>query len=183
MGRLYFMPDGDEMVRRRARVSKGSVVEAWADRAGGSSFWVGDDSRRLLDEASESPMAIRLSVPEDAVPVFYGPRLCDVESLPREESLRARVLSMHGVAVAWITLDRFGERVSYEPKSPADPVFHLRRPGGGAGHVWRRFETKREAVDFMREAYGADSEAVEWAETLPADDFDTLLRRFAASGT
>jgi hypothetical protein len=35
----------------------------------------------------------------------------------------------------------------------------------------------------MREAYGPDSEAVEWAETLPVDDFDTLLRRFAASGT
>ena len=183
MGRLYFMPDGDEMVRRRARVPKGSVVEAWADRAGGSAFWVGDDSRRLLDEAGEKPMTIRLSIPEDAVPLFYGPRLCDVESLPREESLRARVLSMHGVAAAWITLDRFGERVSYEPKSPADPIFHLRRPGGGAGHVWRRFEAKREAIDFMREAYGADSEAVDWADTLPVDDFESLLRRFAAKGS
>lgn len=182
MGRLYFMPDGDEMVRRRARVPKGSVVEAWADRAGGSAFWVGDDSRRLLDDAGDKPMTIRLSVPEDAVPVFYGPRLCDVESLPREESLRARVLSMHGIAAAWITLDRFGERVSYEPKSPADPVFHLRRPGGGAGHAWRRFETKQEASDFMREAYGADSEGAEWADTLPVDDFESLLRRFGAKG-
>jgi len=105
-----------------------------------------------------------------------------VESLPREESLRARVLSMQGIAVAWITLDRFGERVSYEPKSPADPVFHLRRPGGGAGHVWRRFETKREAIDFMREAYGAESEGIEWAETLPIGDFDALLKRFAEKG-
>ena len=183
MGRLYCMPDGDEMVRRRARVPKGSVVEAWADRAGGSAFWVGDDSRRLLDDAGDKAMTIRLSVPSDAVPVFYGPRLCDVESLPREESLRARVLSMHGIAAAWITLDRFGERVSYEPKSPDDPIFHLRRPGGGAGHVWRRFETKREATDFMREAYGADSEAVDWADTLPVDDFDLLLKRFGARGT
>jgi hypothetical protein len=183
MGRLYFSPDGDEMVRRRARVPKGSVVEAWADRSGGGSFWIGDDSRRLLDEAAENPLTIRLSVPEDAVPVFYGPRLCDVESLPREESLRARVLSMHGIAAAWITLDRFGERVSYEPKSHADPVFHLRRPGGGAGHVWRRFETKREAVDFMREAWGADSEAVDWADTLPVDDFESLLKRFSARDT
>jgi len=183
MGRLYFMPDGDEMVRRRGRVPKSSVVEAWADRGGGGSFWVGDDSRRLLDEAGEAPMGVRLSVPEDAVLVFYGPGLCDVESLPREESLRARVLSMHGIAAAWITLDRFGERVSYEPKSPADAIFHLRRPGGGAGHVWRRFETKREAIDFMREAYGDDSEALEWAETLPVDDFDSLLRRFAARNT
>jgi hypothetical protein len=178
MGRLYLMPDGNEMVRRRARVPKGSVVEAWADRAGGGAFWVGEESRRLLDEAGETPMAVRLSVPDEAVPVFYGPRLCDVESLPREESLRARVLSMAGIAVAWITLDRFGERVSYEPASPADPVFHLRRPGGGAGHVWRRFETRREAMDFMREAYGADSEGFEWAEALRVADFRALLRRF-----
>ena len=179
MGRLYFMADGDEMVRRRARVPKGSVVEAWADGRGGGAFWVGEDSRRLLDEAGDRPMAVRLSLPADAVPVFYGPRLCDVESLPREESLRARVLSMHGIAAAWITLDRFGERVTYEPKSPADPIFHLRRPGGGAGHIWRRFETKRDAIDFMREAYGAESEAYEWAEDLPVDDFDALLKRYA----
>ena len=179
MARLYLMPGGDEMVRRRARVPKGSVVEAWADRKGGNAFWVGEDSRRLLDEAGDTPMAIRLSVPEDAVPVFYGPRLCDIESLPGEQSLRARVVSMGGIAVAWITLDRFGERVSYEPKSPTDPIFHLRRPGGGAGHVWRRFETRGEAITFMREAYGAESEAVDWAEMLSVDDFGTLLRRFA----
>jgi len=158
MGRLYFMAAGDEMLRRRARVPKGSVVEAWADRRGGSAFWVGEESRRLLDEAGEAPMAAQLSVADEAVPVFYGPRLCDVESLPREESLRARVLSMQGIA---------------------DPVFHLRRPGGGAGHVWRRFETKREAIDFMREAYGEESEGYEWAETLPVDTFDALLKRFA----
>ena len=43
--RLYFMPDGNEMVQRRARVPKGSIVEAWADRAGGGTFWVGEDSK------------------------------------------------------------------------------------------------------------------------------------------
>src|SRR5437879_12841752 len=155
MARLYFMADGDEMVRRRARVPKGSVVEAWADQRGGGAFWVGGESKRLLDEAGEAPMPARLSVADDAVPVFYGPRLCDVESLPREESLRARVLSMQGIAVAWITLDRFGERMSYEPASPADPVFHLRRPGGGAGHVGRRFEREHEGIDVVPEASGA----------------------------
>jgi hypothetical protein len=182
MGRLYFMAGGDEMVRRRARAPKGSVVEAWADLAGGGTFWVGEESKQLLDEAGETPLPASLSVPDDAVPVFYGPRLCDVESLPREESLRARVLSVHGIAVAWITLDRFGERVSYEPKSPADPVFHLRRPGGGAGHVWRRFEIKREAMDFMRETYGAESEGFEWAEALSVTDYAGLLKRYGEKG-
>jgi hypothetical protein len=113
------------------------------------------------------------------VAIFYGPRLCDLESLPREESLRARVLSAHGVAVAWITLDRLGQRTTHEPASPADAVFHLRRPGGGAGHVWRLFRDKHEAMGWMDDAYGADSEGAEWARTLPADDFDALVKRHA----
>jgi hypothetical protein len=89
------------------------------------------------------------------------------------------VLSVHAIAVAWITLDRFGERVTYQPQGPADPIFHLRRPGGGAGHVWRRFETKADALAFMREVYGAESEAAEWAEGLEVEDFEALLKRHA----
>src|SRR2546425_11917894 len=100
MGRLYFMADGDEMVRRRARIPKGFVVEAWADRRGGSAFWVGEDSKRLLDEAGEAPMPARLSVPDDGVPVFYGPRLCDGGALPREGAPGARGASMPGIAGA-----------------------------------------------------------------------------------
>jgi hypothetical protein len=179
MSRLYFMAGGDEMVRRRALVPRGSVVEAWADLVGGGTYWVGEESKRLLDAAGDDAMKPQLSLPAEAVPIFYGPQLCDIESLPREESLRARVLSVHAIAVAWITLDRFGERVTYEPQGPADPIFHLRRPGGGAGHVWRRFETKADALAFMREVYGAESEASEWAETLEIEDFESLLKRYA----
>ena len=180
MSRLYFMAGGDEMVRRRSLVPRGSVVEAWADLVGGGTFWVGEESKRLLDAAGDGPMKPQLSLPAGAVPIFYGPQLRDIESLPREESLRARVLSVHAIAVAWITLDRFGERVTYQPKGPADPIFHLRRPGGRAGHVWRRFDTKADALTFMREVYGAESEAFEWAETLEVDDFESLLKRHAA---
>jgi hypothetical protein len=179
MSRLYFMAGGDEMVRRRSLVPRGSVVEAWADLVGGGTFWVGEESKRLLDAAGDDAMKPQLWLPAEVVPIFYGPQLCDIESLPREESLRARVLSVHAIAVAWITLDRFGERVTYEPQGPADPIFHLRRPGGGAGHVWRRFETKADAIAFMREVYGAESEASEWAETLEVEDFESLLKRYA----
>jgi hypothetical protein len=174
---LFFVHDGDEMVRRRSRVPKGSVVEAWPDMAvGGGTFWVGGESKALLDAAGEQPMTAQVALPAEAVPIFYGPRLGDLESLPREESLRARVLSAHGVAVAWITLDRHGERTTHEPASPGDPVFHLRRPGGGAGHVWRLFRTRTDAVSWTEEAYGADSEAAGWARALPAEDFEALLR-------
>jgi hypothetical protein len=180
VSRLYFLHDGQEMVRRRGRVPSGSVVEAWADaRIGGGTFWVGEASKALLDAAGEQPMTVQLAIPAEAVAIFYGPRLCDLESLPREESLRARVLSAHGVAVAWITLDAAGQRTTHASTSPDDPVFHLRRPGGGAGHVWRLFRTKREAIDWTRETYGPDAEAAEWARGLAADDFDALLARHA----
>jgi hypothetical protein len=180
VSRLYFVQDGNEMVRRRARVPRGSVVEAWADMTvGGGTFWVGEDSKALLDAAGEQPMAASLALPAEAVSIFYGPHLCDLDSLPREESLRARVLSAHGIAAAWITLDAQGQRTSHETTSPADPVFHLRRPGGGAGHVWRLLRTKGEAIDWTQQAYGADSEAAEWARALPAEDFEGLLGRHA----
>jgi hypothetical protein len=177
MSRLYFMAGGDEMVRRRALVPKGSVVEAWADIIGGGTFWVGEESKRLLDAAGDAPMKHQLALPAEAVPIFYGPQLCDIESLPREESLRARVLSVHAIAAAWITLDRFGQRVTYEPTGPSDPIFHLRRPGGGAAHVWRRFDTRADAIGFMREVYGVESEASEWAEALEIANFEALLER------
>ncbi len=104
--------------------------------------------------------------------------LADGEEIARRRALaKDRVLSAHGIAVAWITLDRFGQRASHAPASPLDPVFHLRRLGGGAGHVWRLFTTRQDAVDYLGEHYGPDSEALEWAGKLPDDTFDAMLAR------
>ena len=124
------------------------------------------------------PLVPEVSIPGEAVPVYYGPQVCDLESLPTEESLRSRVLSGHGVAVAWITLDRSGRRTEHTPTSPLDPVFHLRRLGGGSGHVWRLFTDGKDAADHLGEHYGRDSEAFEWADKLSADGFDALLARY-----
>lgn len=174
--RLYLVADREEIVRRRPLVPPGHVVEAWPDLERPGAVWIGEETRAVL-EAAGPPLAVALSLPADAVAVFYGPRLCDLESLPREESLRARVVSAHGIAVAWITLDRFGQRTVHEPQSPADPVFHLRRVGGGAGHLWRLFRTRDEAVACLTESDGADSEGAEWARGLAVADFRELLRR------
>jgi len=115
------------------------------------------------------------------VAVYYGPQLSDVESLPREESLRARVVSGRGIAAAWITLDRFGQVNAYEPQSPADPVFNLRRVGGGKGHLWRLFRTKAEAIVYMVESFGRESEGAEWARALGIDSFEDLVSRYSSA--
>ena len=178
MSRLYLTTAKEEIARRRALAEKGRIVEAWPDQADGSAVWIGEDTRALL-ESLGGPLAVELSLPAESVAVYYGPQLCDLESLPREESLKTRVLSGRGIAVAWITLDRFGERASYEPASPVDPVFHLRRVGGGAGHLWRLFRARAEAVTYMNESYGRESEGAEWARALVVEDFTGLIKRYA----
>lgn len=178
MGRLYLISEGSEIVRRRKLVAPGGLVEAWPDLAVAGDFWMGEESKALLD-AVGPPIKPKLWLEGACVPIYYGPRLSEIASLPPEESLRARVLSARGVAVAWVTLNQFGERTVYEPGSPADPVFFLRRPGGGTAHIWRLFRTRREAIAFMRESYGKDPEAIEWAQTLPVEHYEELLERRA----
>ena len=175
--RLYLISGRDEILRRRGLVPKGRVVEVWQDRGGAENFWVGEESKALLDSVAPA-LRSELSVPASAVPIYYGPKLCDLDSLPREESTQARVLSAHGIAVAWITLDRFGERTTYQPATMDDPVFYLRRVGGGLAHVWRVFRTRAEAVTYLSEVYGADADSVVWARGLPVETFDELVKRY-----
>ncbi len=181
MGRLYLVPDAGEIARRRRLVPPDQVVEAWPDLYVAGRFWMGETAKALLDGAGP-PLPATLWLDGAMVPVYYGPRLRDVESLPLEESLRTRVLSARGIAVAWITVDQFGARTQYEPKGPTDAVFFLRRPAGRAGHVWRLFRERAEARAYMTEFYGAESEGREWAETLPASTFEELLERHAVRG-
>jgi hypothetical protein len=181
MARVYLLTDGPGIVRRRPLVPLGQVVEAWPDVYVPGEFWVSEESKALLDAAGP-PLVPRLSVDADAVRVYYGPHLRDEASLPTEGSLRARVLSAHGVAVAWITLDAWGERRTAATEEPAHPVFHLRRPRGRAAHLWRLFRERPEAVAYLGEHYGKDAEAREWAAALPVRDFEELLSRHAVPG-
>jgi hypothetical protein len=172
--RLHALSDTGEVARRRKLLPPGRLLEAWPDLYNAGQAWVGDEALALLESAGGA-LAVALSVDAAAVPVYYGPRLSDVESLPLEESLRARVLSARGIAVAWITYDQFGQRTVYEPTGPADPIFYLRRPAGAVAHIWRLFRTKREARVYMAEYYGRDSEGRDWAESLPAETYDDLV--------
>ena len=177
MGRLYLLADGGEIARRRALVGPGHLVEAWPDLYVKGEFWVGEGAKGLLDAAGE-PMRPKLELEPAAVPLYYGPRLCDVDSLPAEESLQTRALSARGIAAMWITMDRFGERTQYQPTSPMDPVFYLRRPGGRAAHVWRLFQSRAEAGVYMAEYFGGDLEGQQWVEGRVASTWDEMIERF-----
>jgi hypothetical protein len=175
MSRIFLLPDDGEIARRRRLVSPDRLVEAWPDLYTPGLVWMADETRALLETAAGEPLKAVLSLETAHVPIYYGPRLTDLASLPAEASLQARILSGHGFAAVWITLDRFGERVIHRAESPLDPVFFLRRPGGGTTHQWRLFRTKPEAVAFVREHYGNDPEARDWAAGLAHEGYEALL--------
>ena len=179
MTRMYLLGDGPEIARRRPLVPAGTLVEAWPDLYVKGEFWAGERTKRLLDEVGGA-LPAKLALDASGIAVFYGPRLADVDSLPDEESLRGRVLSAHGIAAAWITIDRFGERTVYEPAGPEDPVFYLRRPGGSAAHVWRLFRERREAQVYMAEHFGKDSEGRQWADRLPSGNWEEMVARYGS---
>jgi hypothetical protein len=176
--RLYLVSDAGEIARRRKLLPPGQLVEAWPDLYAGGQFWVGETSRAVLDGVGP-PLPVQLSLAGALVPIYYGPRLRDLASLPLEESLRTRVLSARGVAVAWITLDQWGARTEYEPAGPTDPIFFLRRPAGTAAHIWRLFRQRRECRAYMTEYYGRDAEGRDWAEALAVETFEELIERHA----
>jgi hypothetical protein len=192
MGRVYLVSDDGEIARRR-RESPGQLIEAWPDLylgdllwlgddearrvayaaerrepAAGALYWIGEASKAALDRAG-TPLAWDLAIEETSVPIYYGPGLRDTESLPAEDSVRARVLSAHGIAAVWATYDASGARVEHQPSSPLDPIFHLRRPGGKTVHLFRSLTTRTEAINV----------ASQWAAELLVEDFADLVRLHA----
>ena len=180
MARLYLIADGGEIAARRQQLP-GRFIETWPDLYGERQYWLTEDSKAVLDSVGE-PIRATVAVDPDAVPVYYGPRLVEIDSLPREDSLRARVLSAHGIAVVCITADTPAGGTSVSPQSPLDPVFFLRRPGGGAAHRWRLFTTKQDAIAWVGQAIPGDAEAEDWARALRVENFEELLARHGTPG-
>jgi hypothetical protein len=204
VARLFLVADRSEIDRRRRLLPPGEVVEVWevlhtpdvtwlgdaelrriAYQRGGATptpglFWIGESAKAALDRVG-APLPHLLAIPAASVPIYYGPWLRDTESLPGEESLRARVLSARGIAVAWATYDHAGARLEHQPADPLDPVFYLRRARTKAAHAWRLFRAREEAVRHAAGVLTGDEDARRWAESIPSDDFDDLVRRFGVS--
>ena len=202
MGRIYLVADRAEIERRRQALP-GVTIEVWPDlyagdlfwlgdaeqrrqaytaaareRPPGGVYWIGETSKAALDGAGQ-PLAWELAIDESLVPVYYGPWLADADSLPHEDSIRARALSARSIAVAWSTYDRRGQRIEYRPASPLDEKFYLRRPRGKTLHLFHAFRTRADAIAAMADRWPDDSEACAWAESLPALDFPALMNRAA----
>jgi len=110
MGSLYCVSDKEEIDRRKKLLDKSVFVDVWRDLYIPNISWLGDDqrmtysqkrerpptglcwmgeaSKKALDSVGE-PLQRVLFLAEHAVPVYYGPRLTDLESLPSSGAFRS----------------------------------------------------------------------------------------------
>jgi hypothetical protein len=167
--------DGRAVRERQHALPKGTVVEAWLDVFEPGTVWVSEATKRLLDGGGP-PLTPGAAVDSSRVSIFFPDEPRDAASLPSEESLRARVVAGHGIAVAWYgSTSQAGGRPLPEPTSPEDAFFYLMKKGGSANHAWRLFRTRDEAVEFMARNFPDDARARAWAEALPVARYSELL--------
>jgi hypothetical protein len=176
MGRLYLVGEAADLPERRKALPPKSYVEIWPDLFLPGTYWISEESKALL-EAGREPLKALWSLAGEHVPIYYGPRLRDLESIPNEDSVRLRVLSAHGIACAWVTYDREGKRWRHDPTGPHDPIFYLRRPGTNDAHLWQILRTRSEAQRYATEASSDDPDAEAWAGRVEVEDYEELLRR------
>ena len=151
----------------------GRYFEIWPDVFEGGLYWVGGETKALLDDL-KVPHDIRYAVDDERVPIFYGgrpPGTPDV--LPGAESVRTRTLAWRGIGVALV--EEGSGRPSLEPSGPEDAYFFLSRPRAGRYFIWRLFRSKEDARAFIRKHHFADADLEGWLAASPVERFADLV--------
>ena len=155
---------------------KGRYVEIWADVFEEGIFWVGDEAKAVLEEAK---VAFRLlnQIPAGRITIFRAPRLApDPESLPNEQSVRARILAGHGLGAVLMFVGDGQQMPPEEPSSPKDALFSLSKPGAKQYYLWRLFRSKEDAEHYVAQRLKDDEGAKSWAASIPVAAYGELLQ-------
>lgn len=174
----------DDLATARRRIQDrwpGRYFEIWPDVFERGLYWVGTQTKALLDEG-QVPHGVRFSVDDDRVPIFYGggpPPSADV--LPAPESVRTRALAGRGIGVALV--EEGGARPSVEPAGPEDAYFSLTRPGASRYFIWRLFRSKEDARTYLRKHKVVDEALEAWLAASQIEQFADLVGPEGAGGS
>lgn len=159
------------------RVLEGRYVEIWSDVFDPGIFWVAEEARQALEEVGIA-FAVLAEIPSDRIRVYHARHLHpDPESLPTEESIRARVLAGHGIGAVLVFI---GDGTQVPPEEPAgltDALFYLSKPGAGYYYLWRLFRSKEEAEQYVARMLRDDEDAKRWTASIPVTAYGDLLQR------
>ncbi len=166
-----------ELWRQLRERLKGRYVEIWSDVFEEGIFWVADEARAALEEV-KIPFEIVRQIPAQRVRVYHAAHLhTDPESLPKEDSVRARVLAGHGIAAVLFFIGDGKTMPPEEPTHPRDALFYLSKPGAKYYYLWRLFRSKEDAERHVAQRFKEDEGAREWVASLPVLSYGELMEK------
>lgn len=165
-----------ELWQRLRQVLKGRYVEIWSDVFEPGIFWIADEARQALEEV-RIPFTVLAQIPAECVTVYYARHLQpDPESLPDEDSVKARVLAGHGIGAVLFFIGDGAQMPPEEPTDPKDALFYLSKPGAGYYYLWRLFRSKEDAEHYVAQKFADDDAAKRWAASIPVVAYGELLQ-------
>lgn len=167
----------DEVRHTLRQALKARQIEIWSDVFDPGILWVADEARQALEELGIA-FTVLAQIPSDSVPVYYAPHLHpDPESLPGEDSVKARVLAGHGIGAVLVFIGDGKQAPPEEPTGLKDALFYLSKPGAGYYYLWRLFRSKEDAEHYAAHALKDDGDAQRWAASIPVMAYAELLQK------
>lgn len=159
------------------QVLQGRYVEIWSDVFEPGIFWVADEARQALEEVGIT-FTVLAQIPNERIAVYYARHLQpDLESMPGENSVKARVLAGHGIGAVLFFIGDRRQMPPEEPTDPKDTVFYLSKPGAGYYYLWRLFRSKEDAEYYVAQKLKDDEDAKRWAASIPVMAYAELLQK------
>lgn len=172
-----------ELWRQLRERLKGRYVEIWSDVFEEGNFWVADEARAALEEV-KIPFETVRQIPADRVKVYRAAHLhTDPESLPKEDSVRARVLAGHGIGAVLFFIGDGKMMPPEEPTHPRDALFYLSKPGAKQYYLWRLFRSKEDAELHVTHKLKEDEGARDWVASFPVLSYSELAEKGDSEGT
>ncbi|MGH7412071.1 MAG: hypothetical protein ACREJ6_13560 [Candidatus Methylomirabilis sp.] len=171
-----------ELWRQLRQALKGRYVEIWSDVFEEGIFWVADEAKTALEEAS-IPFKVPGQVPSELVKIYYARHLQpDRASLPDEDSVKSRVLAGHGIGAVLFFIGDGKQMPPEEPTHPRDALFYLSKPGAKYYYLWRLFRSKEDAETYVVQKFKDDEDARSWAASIPVMAYGDLLQNAEKEG-
>lgn len=159
------------------QVLKGRYIEVWSDVFEPGILWVADEVRQALEEVG-IPFTILTQIRSELIPIYHARYLQpDPESLPGEDSVKARVLAGHGIGAVLFFIGDGKQMPPEEPAGLKDALFFLSKPGAGYYYLWRLFRSKEEAEHYVAQTLKDDEDAKRWAASIPVMAYGELLQQ------
>ena len=165
MRRLYYFTIEDEgiLAESFAKLDDNTFAITYKVRGTEGVFVTTTETREAMD-LNDVPYNLLGEEESSHVGVFHTPQSQE-ELTEYEDAIKALALACRAIAVACVGIN--GEvDIGLDLSTSADSYSYFAAP---AGHtfLFRLFESRNDAVDFLEKFTAGDKEAVEWAENLP----------------